>query len=192
VSQFRQRTTSAPCPPPLTRASLETPAVRATAILRSPKHLAAVERGFRNVATSFACSGALNPATGAGSRPQTVALSLCRLPTEKERPPRYWARPPAFVLIVRAEPTLVVAEEPESDTAPGCRSGNRSAFARGGSRLAQRSAVVASANPTRIRRAPRSARYSSRSSPAREARARGCPSPSEQLQSASRRCSGCY
>jgi hypothetical protein len=62
-------------------------AARATAILRSPKQLGAVERGFRNVATSVACSGALNPATGAGSRPQTVALSVCRSPTQKERPP---------------------------------------------------------------------------------------------------------
>jgi hypothetical protein len=53
-------------------------AARATAILRSPKHLGAVERGFRNVATSVACSGALNPATGAGSRPQTVAMSVCQ------------------------------------------------------------------------------------------------------------------
>ena len=61
-------------------------AARATAIPRSPKHLGAAERGFRNVATSVACSGALNPATGAGSRPQIVALSVCRSPTEKERP----------------------------------------------------------------------------------------------------------
>src|SRR6266508_1947655 len=102
-----------PRAPPLTRASLrggrematgerskhpplveqaDGGAARATAILRSPKHLGAVERGFPNVATSVACSGALNPATGAGSRPQTVAMSVCRSPTEKERPPLWGFR----------------------------------------------------------------------------------------------------
>jgi hypothetical protein len=48
---------------------------------------------LRSVATSVALLGSLNPATGAGSQPQTVALSVCRSPTEKERPARR-GRPP--------------------------------------------------------------------------------------------------
>jgi hypothetical protein len=106
VSHFRQMTTSAPCPAPDARASLRGGREMATG--ERSKHLPLVEQAdggggssngdsavaqasrggrtqLRSVATSVACSGALNPATGAGSRPQTVALSVGRSPTEKER-----------------------------------------------------------------------------------------------------------